>query len=269
MGRGRSRRGALERVLKLHRQPSRFETMKPRAVANAVWTSAFTAGMCSYSIGHQLVRREPALFRRHTRLWARGVARGVGLDVQAFGTWRLDSEGTYVFMANHQSHVDIVALFNALPMVPGFLAKAELRRIPLFGLAMEVGGHVFVDRGRHEAAIEALRVAAEEVRRGDSLVVFPEGTRSRRREVLPFKKGGFHLAREAAVPVVPVGIRGTADILPKHSGRLLPGRCEVHVGEPIPAERVRSLAVDALMDEVRQAIAELSGLPLAADRSGA
>jgi 1-acyl-sn-glycerol-3-phosphate acyltransferase len=243
--------------------------MKPRAVANAAWTSGFTAAMCGYGIANQLVRKNPALFRRHTRIWARGVAAGIGLDVQAYGTWRLDPHGTYVLMANHQSHVDIVALFNALPMVPGFLAKAELRRVPLFGLAMEVGGHVFVDRARHEAAREALAVAAEEVRRGDSLVVFPEGTRSSRREILPFKKGGFHLARAAGVPVVPVGIRGTADILPKHSGQLLPGRCEVHVGEPIAPDRVRSLPLDALMDEVRAAIGELSGLPLAADRSGA
>lgn len=243
--------------------------MKPRAAANAVWTTGFTAAMCTYGIGWQLVRRDPALFRRHTRIWARGVALGIGLDVSAHGTWRLDPEGTYVLMANHQSHVDIVALFNALPMVPGFLAKAELRRVPLFGLAMEVGGHVFVDRGRRRVAVEALAAAAEDIRRGGSIVIFPEGTRSRRREILPFKKGGFHLARQAGVPVVPVGIRGTADILPKHSGQLLPGRCEVHVGEPIPGERVAALSLDALIDEVRGAISELADLPCAPDRSGA
>jgi 1-acyl-sn-glycerol-3-phosphate acyltransferase len=243
--------------------------MKSRALANAAWTSGFTAAMCSYGIAHQLVRKDPSLFRQHTRIWAQGVARGIGLDVQVFGSWRIDPQGTYLFMANHQSHVDIVALFNALPMVPGFLAKAELRRIPLFGLAMEVGGHVFVDRARHEAAREALARAAEEVRHGDSLVVFPEGTRSRLREILPFKKGGFHLARAAGVPVMPVGIRGTAEILPKHSGQLVPGRCEVHVGEPITVERVRGLPLEALMAEVREAISALSGLPCAADRSGA
>jgi 1-acyl-sn-glycerol-3-phosphate acyltransferase len=242
--------------------------MKARVVANFVWTTGFTAAMCSYGIGRQVMRQNPELFRKHTRIWARGVARGVGLDVEVFGREQLEPGRTYVLMANHQSHVDIVALFNALPMVPGFLAKAELRRVPIFGRAMEVGGHVFVDRGKHQAAIDALSAAAAQVRAGASIVIFPEGTRSRRREILPFKKGGFHLAREAGVPVVPIGIRGTGDILPKHSGRLSPGHCEVHIGAPIPPTRVRELSLDALSDAVREAISRLSGLPCAADRSG-
>lgn len=243
--------------------------MEPRAVANVLFTTSFTAAMSAYAIGWQLVREDPALFRKHTRAWARGLARGIGLDVRAYGTGRIDPERTYVLMANHQSHVDIVALINALPMVPGFLAKAELRKIPLFGRAMRVGGHVFVDRARHSAARAAIAAAAEDVRRGTSIVVFPEGTRSRRREVLPFKKGGFHLAKLARVPLVPIGIRGTADILPKYSSTLLPGRCEVHVGEPIEVDRVEALPLPELMDEVRRTIGELSALPLAADRSGA
>ena len=100
-------------------------------------SSGFTAVMSGYAVGSQLLREDPARMRRHTRLWARGIARGIGLEVEVHGAERLDPERTYVLMANHQSHVDIVALFNALPMVPGFLAKAELRRVPLFGRAME------------------------------------------------------------------------------------------------------------------------------------
>jgi 1-acyl-sn-glycerol-3-phosphate acyltransferase len=243
--------------------------MRPRAIANALFTWGFTGTMCTYGIAWQLAHQDPARFRKHTRFWARNLARGVGLEVNAYGTWRLSPEGTYVLMANHQSHIDIVALFDALPMVPGFLAKAELRKIPIFGRAMEVGGHVFVDRARHKEAIQAIEAAARDLKGGGSIVIFPEGTRSRRREVLPFKKGGFHLARTAGVPIVPIGIRGTAAILPKHSGQLVPGRCEVHVGEPIAAERVLALPIEELMAEVRGRICELSGLPAAADRSGA
>lgn len=243
--------------------------MRPRAVANYLWTTGLTAVMSAYGVGWQMVREDPALFRRHTRFWAKNVARGIGLEVHAYGTWRLDPEGTYVLMANHQSHVDIVALFNALPMVPGFLAKAELEKIPLFGRAMRAGGHVFVDRGKHTAAVAAIVAAAEEVREGGSIVIFPEGTRSNRPEVLPFKKGGFHLAKQAGVTIVPIGIRGTASILPKHSSAIVPGRCEVHVGEPIDVARIGELSLEELMDEVRAAISELSELPLAADRSGA
>src|SRR5258706_10316123 len=120
-------------------------------------------------------------------------------------------------MANHQSQVCVAAFISSLPMVPGFLAKAELRNVPIFGRAMERGGHVFVDRGQHARAVAAIAAAAADIRKGGSIVIFPEGTRSSRREVLPFKKGGFHLASRARVPVVPIGIRGTAAILGKHS----------------------------------------------------
>ncbi len=239
--------------------------LKLRAAANMLWAYSWTGAMSGWVIARQVVREDPALFRRHTRIWARYVARGVGLRIDAFGTERLDPAQTYILMANHQSHVDIVALFNALPMVPGFLAKAELRRVPIFGRAMEVGGHVFVDRARHREAVAAIAEAAEDVRHGSSIVIFPEGTRSSRREVLPFKKGGFHLAKQSGVPLVPVGIRGTAEILPKHTSQLMPGRCEVHVGEPLSVEHVREAPLEELMAEVRQAIVELSGLPPAAD----
>jgi 1-acyl-sn-glycerol-3-phosphate acyltransferase len=191
------------------------------------------------------------------------------VDVHAYGTWRLDPEGTYVLMSNHQSHVDVPTLFVALPMVPGFLAKAELRRVPLFGRAMEVGGHVFVDRAKHDRAVEAIAAAAEDIREGGSIVIFPEGTRSRRREVMPFKKGGFHLAKQAGVPIVPIGVRGTAEVLPAHSREILPGTVEVHVGDPIDPARIRALSLDELIDEVRGRICALADLPAAADRSGA
>lgn len=242
--------------------------MRPRGIANWVFTTGFTAAMSGYAVAGQLVREDRSRFQRQTRFWAKNVARGIGLEVVSFGGERLDPRGTYVLMANHQSHVDIIALFNALPMVPGFLAKAELRRVPLFGRAMEVGGHVFVERGRHKSAVHAISAAAADVSRGSSIVIFPEGTRSTRREVLPFKKGGFHLAKQAGVPIVPIGIRGTADVLPKYSRELRPGRCEVHIGEPIDADRVRELPLGELMAEVRAETGRLSQLPLAADRSG-
>ena len=243
--------------------------MNPRGTLNYAWTTTVTGLWSIYVLARQAPRSDRALVHRHTRAWARMVATGIGLEVEAFGKERLDPAGTYILMANHQSHVDIPTLFLALPMVPGFLAKAELRRVPLFGRAMEAGGHVFVDRGKHEKAVQAIEEAAANIRGGGSIVIFPEGTRSRRREVMPFKKGGFHLAKQARVPIVPIGVRGTADILPKHSKQILPGRCEVHIGEPISVERIEGLTLEELAEEVRARICELADLPAAADRSGA
>ncbi len=243
--------------------------MRVRPVLNYLWTTAFTGAMSAVGVAGQLGGPNRARFQGHTRFWARNLLRGLGVRVHAFDTWRLEPEGTYVLMANHQSHVDIPTLFAALPLVPGFLAKAELRRVPLFGRAMEAGGHVFVDRGQHAQAVDAIRRAAHDLREGGSIVIFPEGTRSRRREVLPFKKGGFHLAKQAGVPIVPVGLRGTAAILPKHENGILPGDVEVHVGEPIEPEELAACSVDELSDLVRARICALADLPAAKDRSGA
>lgn len=237
-----------------------------RAVFNFCWTTGLTGAMSGWALAEQVLRSDRARFHRLERRWARWVARGTGIEVETHGLEHLDGGGPFVLMANHQSHVDIVALFNALPMVPGFLAKAELRRIPVFGRAMVAGGHVFVERGEHARAVAAIDEAAASIRAGATIVIFPEGTRSRRREVMPFKKGGFHLAMLAGVPIVPIGLRGTADILPKHDLALLPGRCEVHVGEPIPPA---GHDLDALVERTHAAICALAALPAAPDRSGA
>ena len=228
-------------------------------------TLGFTGVASLYVMGRQLRAPSRARFQRDTLAWARGVTKGVGIDVRKTGA-QLDPGGTYVLMANHQSHVDIVALICALPMVPGFLAKSELRKVPFFGRAMEVGGHVFIERGKHDRAVEAIEAAARDLRPGSAILVFPEGTRSRRREVMPFKKGGLHLARLAGVPIVPIGVRGTADVLPKHEKSMIGGVCEVHIGEPI---ETAGRELDSLLGEVRARICELSGLPPAPDRSGA
>lgn len=240
-----------------------------RPALNYLYTTSVTGVMSAYAVLRQIPRHDPALFKRHTRLWADAVAKGIGVDIELHGGERLRPDGTYVLMANHQSQVDIVALMSALPMVPGFLAKAELRRVPLFGRAMEAGGHVFVERGVHQKAVEAIDRAAEDIRNGGSIVIFPEGTRSRRREVLPFKKGGFHLAKKARVPIVPIGLRGTAEVLPKHEKGLVPGTVEVHVGEPIAPEVVEATELAQLIEDVRGQICELAKLPAALDRSGA
>lgn len=200
-------------------------------------------------------------FRRMTRFWAEGLGRGWGMRVHSHGAEQLDPDGTYVFMVNHLSHVDIVALFIGLPVNVGFLAKKELRKVPFLAQAMIAGGHVFVDRSKHTSALRAMTNAAEEVRRGASLVIFPEGTRGKSETIQSFKKGGFHLARQAGVPVVPVGLRGTRSILGRSSLAIHPGDVHVHIGAPVDPTAFAD--TDSLAAHVRTKVGELAGMPLA------
>jgi 1-acyl-sn-glycerol-3-phosphate acyltransferase len=172
-------------------------------------------------------------------------------------------------MSNHASYADIVALFLALPVIPGFLAKAELMKIPFLAAALRAGGHVIIERGKRESARQALDSAAQQVRAGKTVLIFPEGTRGDIDAVARFKSGGFHLAKAARVPIVPVGLRGTRAIGPKHSVLFWPGTVEVHIGQPIPAEEITGKELYPLVESVRTRIASLSAQPIARSNGAA
>jgi len=236
----------------------------PTATGRFAFAGGFTAATAGYLLLRQLAG-QPDAIRRHTVPWAVNLARGIGMQVRVHGAEQVDPAETAVFISNHQSNLDIVALYVALPVQPGFLAKRELRRIPIFGRAMEASGHVFVDRFNRNRAYEAITRAAEQVRAGRPIVIFPEGTRSETETIKRFKKGGFHLAKQARVPVVPVGVRGTARLLPKNRRLIHPGTVDVHIGVPIAPEEIDACSVDELIDRVRREISRLSALPLLED----
>ncbi len=217
--------------------------------------------MAGYVIGMHALRPDAALIRNESRRWAQGLARGWGVTVEVRGLERLPIGQRTVLMANHQSHADVVALLVALPEIPVFLAKRELRRVPLFGRAMQDCGHIFIDRGRQQQSRRTIDDAASQLRAGHPLLVFPEGTRGRRDEVAPFKKGGFHLARQADVAIVPIGIRGSRAVWPRDQAAALPGVIELQIGDPVPADEVAAMPLDDLIAKVRGDIQRLSGLP--------
>lgn len=162
-----------------------------------------------------------------------------------------------VFMPNHGSLLDPPFVLTALPLHPVFIAKKEIRLIPLVGWAVACAGMIYIDRGSRERAVLSLKRAAQQVRAGKSVVIFPEGTRTRDGRLLPFKKGGFHLAADAGVPIVPVAIRGAFEVLPKGSFLLNPGRIRVAVGTPVPMSAHGDR--DALVAAVRTQLAALLG----------
>jgi 1-acyl-sn-glycerol-3-phosphate acyltransferase len=193
------------------------------------------------------------------RIWSRLLLWTAGVPLRVKAHEDLDPRQPYVFMANHISTVDIWALFVALPVKVRFIAKKQLGRIPLFGWAMAVGRFIFIDRQNPLAARRSIAQAAARIRSGSSVVIFPEGTRSRDGHLGPFKKGGFHLAITSGVPIVPVGIQGAHEVMPRGSWILRRGPVTVEVGAPIPTIGLSPSDKDALLEKVRTEIARMSG----------
>jgi 1-acyl-sn-glycerol-3-phosphate acyltransferase len=189
---------------------------------------------------------------------ARNLARLCGVRVHVYGLERLAGPGPYIFAPNHQSNFDIAALLGYLPGHNRFVTKKELFAEPVLGTVLRTLGMVPVDR---ENPLEAIQLLEQVVRTERcSLIIFPEGTRSRDGALLPFKKGPFAAAILLKVPVVPVVCRGTAALMPKGGYLTIsPGECEVFVEEPIPTADLAYDDRTELRDRVRALIATRLG----------
>jgi 1-acyl-sn-glycerol-3-phosphate acyltransferase len=189
------------------------------------------------------------------RLWAPVLLWVAGARLEVEGVEHLDAGRPTLYASNHQSTLDIPALFTALPVNLRFVAKEQLRWVPFIGWYLQLTGHIIVDRSNRSRAIASLERAARRISlRRLSLIVFPEGTRSRDGRILPFKRGPFGLALKAQLPVVPVTIEGSAAIMPWRSWRITPGVIRVRIGPPLD---VRSFDPDdraGLARVVREAI---------------
>lgn len=173
-----------------------------------------------------------------THWFGRRVVDLLNVDLVAHGGERIRADDSYVYMSNHQSHLDIPILYATLPSrTIRMLGKKELFKIPLWGRGLEAAEFISVDRSNHARAVQSIERAKELLRDGVSIYLAPEGTRSRTGKIGPLKKGGFHLAIDTQTPIVPVAIRGTMDILPRGSRVMQTGkRVEVTIGDPIPVE---------------------------------
>jgi 1-acyl-sn-glycerol-3-phosphate acyltransferase len=163
----------------------------------------------------------------------------------------------YIYVMNHQSMFDIVAAFVSIESNFRFVAKKILRSIPFLGWYMIATGMVFIDRKNHEKAVRSLDEACEKIRRGSSIFVYPEGTRSHDGRILPFKKGPFVMAIQAGVPIVPLAIHGSSRLLGRDGMRLHKGPVHFKAGEPIETKGLTPADRDALMQRVRDAMIDL------------
>ena len=224
-----------------------------------IYTIAWTAGCIAMAL---LVlplcggnRRIP--LRMASRLWAPGLLLGAGAKLRIEGLERVDFSKPHVFVANHQSIIDICALFRALPVPIRFVIKQELAKVPFIGWYARAMGMVFIERGHAREATERLHGVVSLVRAGESLCAFPEGTRSRNGSVGPFKGGAFQVALQAGVPVVPIAIDGSGAVLPASGFRVRPGTITLHVGEPIHTAGLHAGDRHALAQRAHDAVAAM------------
>jgi len=190
----------------------------------------------------------------HTGVWLALALSGIRYKVSGRGHV---PDCPVVFCSNHESNVDPPVLFRALHRQLHILYKAELHRFPIMGRIFDVGGFVAVERENRERALASILRGAESLRAGNSFLIFPEGTRSRTGELLPFKKGGFIMAIEAQAPIVPVAVQGGRAAMRKGSGIVRPVHVSVKIGEPIATAGLTLDDRDALIEQVRSRIRAL------------
>jgi 1-acyl-sn-glycerol-3-phosphate acyltransferase len=201
-----------------------------------------------------------------TRFWSRAILWSGGVRIEIRNPERVRPEKRYVVIANHQSYFDIPCLLASVPQPLRFMAKKSLFSIPLFGWAIGAAGFIPIDRKNRSTAVKSFDLAAERIRKGNSIVVFPEEGRSRTRAMRPFKRGAFLLALRSDLTLLPIAIYGTFHVLPARRWSVKPAKVTLVVGEEIDTAQYSIREKDALIDSTRETI--YSMLAAAAEACG-
>jgi 1-acyl-sn-glycerol-3-phosphate acyltransferase len=219
---------------------------------NALSTAFFSIWIVIFS----LIQDDDNVIHKIARVWARSILLISGVQVTVKGIENIDPEKSYIYMSNHQSNYDIPVLLAHLKVQFRWLAKSELFKIPIFGPAMGKAGYISIDRSDRRAAFLSLKKAAAAIRKGVSVMIFPEGTRSQDGNISAFKKGGFVLAIDSSAPIVPVVIQGTWSIMARTGLLIRPGKVRIDILKPIETKTYSRKNKDLLMNRVRQVAIE-------------
>lgn len=207
-----------------------------------------------FCVLYALIRRSPDI------LYAAGRAgSGLGLflggvNVVVRGRENIEDGKTFLFLANHQSYCDPPALFVSIPRDVRLILKKELRKLPLLGLIMEMGGFVFIDRKDRVQSVGGMKQAVRQLQQGCSFLIYPEGTRSRSGELGLFKKGPFIMAIESGTPIVPISVRGSYEIMPPNQLKVKPGTVVITFHPPIVTMGLLLGDRETLTQRVRETI---------------
>ncbi len=227
-----------------------------RAPFIIIWVALVTIYFSIAAIIVSFTKEGCVLSNKVAKIWARCILFGSRTRVTVTGLSSIDLSIPHIYMSNHQSVIDIPVLQAYLPVQFRWLAKAELFKIPIFGYALGRSGHISIDRSNRKSAFKSLHNAAINIRNGVSVIIFPEGTRSRDGNIRQFKKGGFILAVDAGVPIVPVIIHGAWPLMLKNRVLIKPGNIIMEIKDPIKTTDYTRKTKDDLLKKVRKVICE-------------
>jgi 1-acyl-sn-glycerol-3-phosphate acyltransferase len=232
-----------------------------KTVVVAVWVilATFVFGIIAIVMSFFVRTGDP--IHKIASLWAKSILFVTRIKVSVNGLSNIDPSASYIYMSNHQSNFDIPVLLAYLPVQFRWLAKAELFRIPIFGRSMRAAGYISIDRSKRASAFESISEAAEKIKNGVSMMIFPEGTRSIDGKIRPFKRGGFVLAVDSGVPIIPIVLRGTRSIMTKGQLRIKAGHVYMDIQKPIETSDYTRQSKDALIERLRTLICDVLEQP--------
>ncbi|HYC90916.1 MAG TPA: lysophospholipid acyltransferase family protein [Thermoanaerobaculia bacterium] len=226
-----------------------------RTLRLAVVAIVTTIPLAGLTVIVAAIRSTSPFIDKLARAWARSLVAAAGIDLHVENVERIDPDQRYIIVANHYSYLDIPCLLAGIPQPIRFMAKASLFQIPIFGWALGRAGFIPIDRKNRRTAVKSFDLAADRIRKGNTIIIFPEEGRSKFREMKPFQRGAFLLAIKSQKTIVPIAIDSTFDIWPVGAfWNLKPGRVTLRVGTPIPTAKVTVREKDRLLNESRDQV---------------